>query len=194
MNVINGGAHADNNMDFQESMLVPHGFDTFGEALRAGVETFHVLKKLLKEQGKATSVGDEGGFAPDLASNAEALELLTQGDRDRRLQTGGADQPRTRRGRVGVLRQDAKKTYRLAGEGGRELDSAGLVDLYADLVGKFPLVSIEDGMNEEDWDGWKALTDRIGDEGPAGRRRPVRDQHQPGSSGGSTPASLTRCW
>jgi enolase len=161
MNVINGGAHADNNMDFQESMLVPHGFDTFEEALRAGVETFHALKKLLKDQGKTTSVGDEGGFAPDLDSNGEALELLT-----RAIETAGY-----RPGEQISLALDVaasefydKKTkvYTLAGEGGRKLDTAGLADLYVDLVGKFPLVSIEDGMDEEDWDGWKLLTDKIG--------------------------------
>jgi enolase len=162
MNVINGGAHADNNMDFQESMLVPHGFDTFSDALRAGVETFHVLKKLLKEQGKATSVGDEGGFAPDLGSNAEALEMLTKA-----IEAAGYKPGEQISLALDVAASEfydkSKKTYRLAGEGGRELDSAALVDLYADLVGKFPLVSIEDGMDEEDWDGWKALTDKIGD-------------------------------
>ncbi len=161
MNVINGGAHADNNMDFQESMLVPHGFDSFPEALRAGVEIFHTLKKLLHEQGKITAVGDEGGFAPDLGSNAEALELLT-----RAIEAAGY-----RPGEQVSLALDVaasefydrnRKVYVLAGEGGRELDAAGLTDLYAELVRKYPLVSIEDGMAEEDWDGWKLLTTKLG--------------------------------
>ena len=161
MNVINGGAHADNNLDFQESMIVPHGFDTFAEALRAGVEVFHALKKLLKEQGKVTAVGDEGGFAPDMASNAEALATLT-----RAIEAAGY-----RPGEQVSLALDVaaseffdKKAgvYVLAGEGGRRLDAGGLVDLYADLCARYPLVSIEDGMDENDWDGWKALTDRLG--------------------------------
>ena len=161
MNVINGGAHADNNLDFQESMIVPHGFDTFAEALRAGVEVFHALKKILKEQGKVTAVGDEGGFAPDMASNAEALATLT-----RAIEAAGY-----RPGEQVSLALDVaaseffdKKAgaYVLAGEGGRRLDAGGLVDLYADLCGRYPLVSIEDGMAEDDWEGWKALTDKIG--------------------------------
>jgi enolase len=162
MNVINGGAHADNNLDFQETMLVPFGFDTFPDALRAGVETFHVLKKMLREAGKTTAVGDEGGFAPDLASNAEALEMLTKA-----IEAAGYE-PGTQ---IGLALDVAasefydadKKVYRLDGEGGRELDAAGLAALYEELAGRYPLVSIEDGMDEEDWDGWKALTDRIGD-------------------------------
>lgn len=161
MNVVNGGAHADNNMDFQESMLVPHGFDTFPEALRAGVETFHTLKKLLHDGGKATSVGDEGGFAPNLASNAEALALLTQA-----IEQAGYKPGEQISLALDVAASEfydkSKKVYTLAGEGGRELDAAGLADLYVELAGKYPLVSIEDGMDEEDWDGWKRLTDKLG--------------------------------
>ena len=161
MNVVNGGAHADNNMDFQESMLVPHGFDNFADALRAGVETFHVLKKLLHDSGKATSVGDEGGFAPNLANNAEALALLTQA-----IEKAGYKPGEHISLALDVAASEfydkTKKVYTLDGEGGRELDSAGLTDLYAELVGKYPLVSIEDGMDEEDWDGWKLLTDKLG--------------------------------
>jgi enolase len=161
MNVINGGAHADNNLDFQESMVVPHGFDSFPEALRAGVETFHALKKLLKEAGKVTAVGDEGGFAPDLASNGEALALLT-----RAIESAGY-----RPGEQISLALDVaasefydrdRKLYTLSGEGGRQLDAGELVELYGDLAKRFPLVSIEDGMAEDDWDGWKALTDALG--------------------------------
>jgi enolase len=161
MNVINGGAHADNNLDFQETMLVPHGFDTFSESLRAGVEIFHALKAILRKQKKVTAVGDEGGFAPDMANNAEALATLLQA-----IEAAGY-----RPGEQVSLALDvaasefydkASKRYVLAGEGGRSLDSAALVDLYAELCAKFPLVSIEDGMAEDDWDGWKALTDRLG--------------------------------
>ena len=163
MNVINGGAHADNNLDFQESMLVPFGFDSFGEALRAGVEVFHTLKKLLSEAGKTTSVGDEGGFAPDLGSNSEGLALLTQAIEKAGYKPGE---------QIGLALDVAasefydksKKVYTLSGEGGRELDAAGMCSLYAELVGKYPLVSIEDGMDEEDWDGWKQLTDAVGNE------------------------------
>ena len=161
MNVINGGAHADNNLDFQETMLVPWGFDSFSEALRAGVEVFHTLKALLKKRGKVTAVGDEGGFAPSLASNAEALETLVEA-----IQQAGY----TPGEQIGLALDVAasefysadKQRYVLAGEGGRELDSAGLVELYADLAERFPLVSIEDGMDEDDWTGWKQLTERVG--------------------------------
>jgi enolase len=161
MNVINGGAHADNNLDFQETMLVPFGFDSFPEALRAGVETFHVLKKLLRDAGKTTSVGDEGGFAPDLGSNAEALDLLTKA-----IEAAGY-RPGEQIGlaldvAASEFYDEAKKVYRLDGEGGRELDSAGLAALYDELCGRYPLVSIEDGMDQSDWDGWKLMTDRIG--------------------------------
>ena len=162
MNVINGGAHADNNLDFQESMIVPHGFDSFPAALRAGVEVFHTLKKILSKQGKSTAVGDEGGFAPDMASNTEALGTLTQA-----IEAAGY-----RPGEQISLALDVAASeffdreagvYVLAGEGGGRLDSGALVDLYADLAGRFPLVSIEDGMDENDWDGWSTLTDRIGE-------------------------------
>ncbi|HWB75969.1 MAG TPA: phosphopyruvate hydratase [Nannocystaceae bacterium] len=161
MNVINGGAHADNNLDFQESMIVPHGFDTFPEALRAGVETFHALKKILKDGKKATGVGDEGGFAPDLANNSEGLELLV-----RAIEAAGY-----RPGEQISLALDVaasefydkgRRLYTLEGEGGRQLDATELVDLYASLADRHPLVSIEDGMAEDDWDGWKLLTEKLG--------------------------------
>ena len=161
MNVINGGAHADNNLDFQETMLVPHGFETFSEALRAGVEIFHTLKGILRKQGKVTAVGDEGGFAPDMASNAEALATLLQA-----IEAAGYKPGKQVSLALDVAASEfydkKKQRYVLAGEGGRSLDAAGLVELYAELAGKFPLVSIEDGMAEDDWDGWKALTDRVG--------------------------------
>ncbi len=161
MNVINGGAHADNNLDFQETMLVPHGFGSFSEALRAGVEIFHTLKGILRKQGKVTAVGDEGGFAPDMASNAEALATLLQA-----IEAAGYKPGKQVSLALDVAASEFydKKTrrYVLAGEGGRSLDAAGLVELYAELAGKFPLVSIEDGMDQDDWDGWKALTERLG--------------------------------
>ena len=161
MNVINGGAHADNNLDFQETMLVPHGFESFSEALRAGVEIFHTLKGILRKQGKVTAVGDEGGFAPDMASNAEALATLLQA-----IEAAGYKPGKQVSLALDVAASEfydkKKQRYVLAGEGGRSLDAAGLVDLYAELAGKFPLVSIEDGMAEDDWDGWKALTERVG--------------------------------
>jgi enolase len=161
MNVINGGAHADNNLDFQETMLVPHGFASFREALRAGVEIFHALKAILRKQGKVTAVGDEGGFAPDMASNAEALATLLQA-----IEAAGYKPGKQVSLALDVAASEFydKKTHRyvLAGEGGRSLDAAALVELYAELTAKFPLVSIEDGMDENDWDGWQALTRRIG--------------------------------
>jgi enolase len=161
MNVINGGAHADNNLDFQETMLVPFGFDRFSEALRAGVEIFHTLKKLLRGRGKVTAVGDEGGFAPSLDSNAEALETLVEAIREAGYVPGE---------QVGLALDVAasefysaeKRCYVLSGEGGRELSSAELVELYAELANRYPLVSIEDGMDEDDWTGWKQLTERLG--------------------------------
>ncbi|MEM6995775.1 MAG: phosphopyruvate hydratase, partial [Myxococcota bacterium] len=161
MNVINGGAHADNNLDFQESMIVPHGFDTFAEALRAGVEVFHTLKKLLSDAGKTTAVGDEGGFAPDLKSNAEGLALLTDAIEKTGYQPG--EQISLALDVAASEFYDADtKLYTLAGEGGRTLDSTALVSLYGELAANYPLVSIEDGMDEDDWDGWVALTQAIG--------------------------------
>ena len=161
MNVINGGVPADNTLDFQETMLVPHGFASFSEALRAGVEIFHTLKGILRKQGKVTAVGDEGGFAPDMASNAEALATLLQA-----IEAAGYKPGKQVSLALDVAASEFydKKTrrYVLAGEGGRSLDAAGLVELYAELAGKFPLVSIEDGMDQDDWDGWKALTQRLG--------------------------------
>ncbi|PRQ02865.1 Enolase [Enhygromyxa salina] len=161
MNVINGGAHADNNLDFQETMLVPFGFDRFSDALRAGVEIFHTLKRQLEASGKVTAVGDEGGFAPNLASNAEALETLMGAIRAAGYEPGV---------QIGLALDVAasefydadKQKYVLAGEGGRELSSGELVELYAELVDKYPLVSIEDGMDENDWAGWAQLTKRLG--------------------------------
>ncbi len=156
MNVINGGAHADNNLDIQEFMIVPAGFPSFPEALRAGVETFHHLKKLLASRGKVTNVGDEGGFAPSLDSGDEALALLLEA-----IGKAGYEPGKQMFLALDVAAsefyKDGKYEY-----GGKKLDSAGMIDMYAGWVDKYPLVSIEDGLDQDDWDGWKALTDRLG--------------------------------
>src|SRR4051812_14739540 len=160
MNVVNGGAHADNNVDLQEFMLMPVGAASFTEALQWGVETYHVLKKVLHDRGLSTAVGDEGGFAPDLASNEEAIKILVQ----------AIEQAGFTPGEQMAIALDPASTefyadgaYVLAGEGGRTLTPAEMVGYYADLVDRYPIVSIEDGMAEEDWDGWRAITDTIGD-------------------------------
>ena len=160
MNVINGGAHADNALDFQETMLVPHGFDTFREALRAGVETFHALRDLLKSQGKSTNVGDEGGFAPDMASNEEALGLLLQAIEQAGYTPGDQISLALDVAASEFYDADARR-YVLASEGAT-LSSEALVERYAALAARYPLVSIEDGMDENDWDGWAALTRTLG--------------------------------
>ncbi len=159
MNVLNGGEHADNNIDFQEFMIMPVGASSFSEALRWGVETYHALKKVLHDKGLSTAIGDEGGFAPNLGSNEDAVKLLLDAIEKAGL-TPGTDM---------VLASDVASTefyvdgeYRLAGEG-RTLSRDGMVELLADLVDRYPIVSIEDGMAEEDWDGWAAHTASIGD-------------------------------
>jgi enolase len=159
MNVLNGGAHADNAIDFQEFMIVPIGASSFSEGLRMGVEVFHALKATLKEQGHSTAVGDEGGFAPDLESNEQALEVLMGGIRAAGLVPGDqvaiALDPA-----VSELFQDG--SYVLEHEG-RSLSAPELTTYWADLAERYPIISIEDGMDEEDWDGWAALTGAIGD-------------------------------
>ena len=159
MNVLNGGAHADNSVDFQEFMIVPVGFEGFGRALQAGAEVFHALKKTLHEQGKSTGVGDEGGFAPDLDSNEAALQTLIQGIEAAGYKPGEE---------IGIALDPA--TSEIFGDGvydleheGRQLSADQMADYWADMAGKYPILSIEDGMDEEDWDGWKALTDRVGE-------------------------------
>jgi enolase len=157
MNVINGGVHAQNSIDLQEFMVVPVGAETFAEALRMGAETFHALKALLHGRGLATAVGDEGGFAPDLGSAGEAIEAILEAAGDAGHREGVAialDPASTEYYRDGA--------YHLEGEG-RTLSSAEMVDYLADLTERFPIVSIEDGLAEDDWDGWHLLTERIGD-------------------------------
>ena len=159
MNIINGGEHANNSLDFQEFMILPVSQNSFREALRCGAEVFHALKKLLDKKGFSTAVGDEGGFAPNLSSHAEGLQLVVQAIEAAGYFPGedvliGLDCA------ASEFYKDGK--YHLAGEG-LQLTSAQLVDYLANLADTFPIVSIEDGMAEGDWDGWKLLTDRLGD-------------------------------
>jgi len=158
MNVLNGGAHADNAVDFQEFMIAPVGAPTFSEALRMGVEVFHHLKRTLHEQGHATSVGDEGGFAPDFQSNEQALEALVAGIRAAGYEPGEQVAIALDPAVSGLLRDGR---YVLEHEG-RSLSAAELTDYWAQLCARYPIVSLEDGMAEEDWDGWSALTQRLG--------------------------------
>lgn len=158
MNIINGGAHADNNLDIQEFMIAPAGFDRFGDALRAGVEIFHHLKAILKARGKATNVGDEGGFAPDLGSGDEALELIAEAIRKAGYQTGqhiflALDVA------ASEFYDTKTKTYNYEG---KAKSAADMIDQYAKWTAAVPLVSIEDGLAEDDWAGWAALTARLG--------------------------------
>jgi enolase len=159
MNVLNGGAHADNKVDFQEFMIVPCGARTFAEGLRMGVEVFHNLKKTLHDRGLGTAVGDEGGFAPDLSSNEEALEVLMAGIRAAGYipgeQVAIAMDPA-----VSELYKDG--SYVLEHEN-RTLDADEMASYWTDLVNRYPILSIEDGMDEEDWDGWATLTGQLGD-------------------------------
>jgi enolase len=159
MNVLNGGSHAESNVDFQEFMLAPVGAASFSEALRTGTEVYHQLKKVLHGRGLSTGLGDEGGFAPDLGSNAEALDLLLEAI-DAAGYAPGTDVALAMDPTTSELYRDG--AYHLDGEG-RVLSSAEMVDLWADLVERYPIVSIEDGLDEGDWDGWKLLTERLGD-------------------------------
>jgi enolase len=158
MNVLNGGAHADNRVDFQEFMVVPCGAPTFSECLRMGAEVFHALKRTLHDRGLGTAGGDEGGFAPDLSSNEEALGMLIAG-----IQAAGYEPGED----VAIaLDPAASELYRdgsyLLEHEGRTLSAPELTDYWADVAARYPIVSIEDGMDEEDWDGWRTLTERLG--------------------------------
>ncbi|CEN80104.1 phosphopyruvate hydratase [Paraclostridium sordellii] len=160
MNILNGGEHADNNVDVQEFMILPVGAKSFREGLRMGAEVFHSLKKVLGEKGLACGVGDEGGFAPNLDSNRAALELIVEAIKKAGYEPGqdvmlGLDVAATE-----MYNKETKK-YVLAGEG-KELTSEQMVELYEDWANNFPIITIEDGLDEEDWDGWKVLTDRLG--------------------------------
>ncbi len=166
LNVLNGGAHANNSIDIQEFMLVPMGFDTFSEALRAGVEIYHVLKKEIDSQGMTTAVGDEGGFAPNLPNNRAALDLLMKGIEAAGYRPGE---------QIGLALDVAASefatgpngqaiSYALAGEGKSGLSSEDLIELYRDWIGAYPLVSIEDGLSENDHHGWGVMTEELGDD------------------------------
>jgi enolase len=160
MNIINGGAHADNNVDFQEFMIVPVGANRFSEALRAGAEIFHTLKSVLRKKGYATGVGDEGGFAPNLKSNEEAIEIILEA-----IEIAGYHA-----GNDVLLALDPAasefydgQSYVFKKSDGRKLSSDEMVGFWKDWVDKYPIVSIEDGMAENDWDGWKVLTEAVGE-------------------------------
>jgi enolase len=155
MNVINGGAHADNSIDLQEFMVVPLGASTFAEALQVGVEVFHALKGLLHERGHATNVGDEGGFAPNLSSSEEAIATIVEAAE----RAGHLD-------RIGIALDPAASEFYVDGAyrfEGREADGAGMADFYESLADRFPLVSVEDGVAEDDWEAWRTLTERLGE-------------------------------
>lgn len=160
MNIINGGEHADNNVDIQEFMIMPAGAESFKEALRMGAEIFHALKKVLKDKGYNTAVGDEGGFAPDLKSNEEALEVIMAAIKAAGYKPGD-DVLLALDVAASELYKDGK--YTLANEPQPEKTAAELVDFYADLVARYPIISIEDGLAENDWDGWKLMTEKLGD-------------------------------
>jgi len=160
MNVINGGSHADNSIDFQEYMIVPAGASSFSEAMDMGAEVFHALKSVLQAAGHVTAVGDEGGFAPNLGSNEEGITVILEAIEKAGLKPGSDV----------VLASDMAASefykdgsYVLAGEGNRSLDAEGMVDLIESLCAQYPIVSVEDGLDENDWDGWKLLTERLGD-------------------------------
>ncbi len=162
MNIINGGSHADNTVDFQEFMVIPHGADTFAEALRMGTETFHALKAVLKAKGLNTSVGDEGGFAPNLKTNEEVLDTILEAiekagykpgdDISFALDVASSEMYNKEKGIYSFFKSD--KSEKTAEE---------MVDIYANLVAKYPIISIEDGLDENDWDGWKLMTDKLGE-------------------------------
>ncbi|MDP6460877.1 MAG: phosphopyruvate hydratase, partial [Gemmatimonadota bacterium] len=160
MNIINGGSHADNNVDLQEFMIVPAGAETFSEALRMGAEIFHALKKVLAEKGLNTAVGDEGGFAPNLGSNAEALDVILSACANAGYEPGE---------KVWIALDAAASEffhdgkYVLEAEAEKERSAADMISYYEELVGRYPILSIEDGLDENDWDGWKALTARLGE-------------------------------
>jgi len=160
MNILNGGRHADNNLDLQEFMIVPVGTDKVSDAIRMGAEVFHTLKGILQKKGYNTAVGDEGGFAPNLSSNEEAIQLII-----RSIEEAGY-----RPGEDILIALDAassefykKGRYYLKGEGGKGRSSEEMIRFYEDLVDKYPIISIEDGLSEDDWEGWKILTSRLGD-------------------------------
>jgi len=161
MNIINGGEHADNNIDFQEFMIMPVGAPTFREAMRMGAEIFHALKDVLHHMGLNTAVGDEGGFAPNLPSNESAIGVILEAI-EKAGYVAGSDVKIAMDVASAEFYNKETGKYVLAGEGGKELSSNELVDFYAELCEKYPIISIEDGLDEDDWDGWKYLTEQLG--------------------------------
>lgn len=159
LNIINGGSHADNTVDFQEYMIMPLGFDSFAEALRAATEVYHHLKVILKDSGHITSIGDEGGFAPNLKNNEEPIEVILKA-----IEKAGYKPLEQIAIALDVASSELVEKggkYNLAGEG-KVLDSTGMIEYYEHLVAKYPIVSIEDGLSEDDWEGWKLLTQKLG--------------------------------
>ena len=160
MNILNGGAHATNTVDFQEYMIIPVGAESFSDAVRMGAEVFHALKKVLVKRKLSTGVGDEGGFAPDLKNDEEALTVVLEAI-EAAGYTPGQDIALALDCAASELHKDGKYTFKKSGAGTR--DAAGMVELYTKWIDEYPIVSIEDGLSEDDWDGWKLLTDAIGD-------------------------------
>jgi enolase len=162
MNILNGGSHADNAIDFQEFMVMPVGADTFSEALRMGVEVFHTLKKVLHDKGLSTNVGDEGGFAPNLSSNEEAIEVVLKAIEKAGYKPGSdifiALDPA-----ASEFYDTKAKVYHLKKSSGKKLKPAQMAEYWTAWAKKYPIISLEDGMAEDDWTGWKALTESIGD-------------------------------
>ena len=161
MNIINGGMHADNKLDFQEFMIMPINASTFSDALRIGSEIFHTLKAVLKSKGHATNVGDEGGFAPNLTSNEEAIEIILEAVTKAGYKAG-KDIVIALDSAVTEMYNSKKKIYEFHKSGEKSLDSAGMVDYWSKWVKKYPIFSIEDGLAEDDWDGWKLMTQKLG--------------------------------
>lgn len=159
MNIINGGEHANNSIDFQEFMVMPLGFDSFSDSLRCGTEVFHALKKVLNDKGLSTAVGDEGGFAPNLGSNEEAIEVIQQAVENAGYQFGDQVKIALDCASSELYNSETGK-YTLDG---KEMDSDGMCELLSGWVSKYPICSIEDALDEDDWDGWKKLTDALGD-------------------------------
>lgn len=162
MNILNGGAHADNSVDLQEFMIMPTGASSFSEGLRIGTEVFHSLKKVLKDAGHSTNVGDEGGFAPNLASNEEAIETVLKAVESAGYRPGD-DVVIALDAAASEFYDESKKVYRFKKSDGRELTSSQLVSYWTTWASNYPIASIEDGMSEDDWDGWAALTSSVGD-------------------------------
>ena len=162
MNILNGGSHADNSIDFQEFMVMPVNADTFSESLRMGTEIFHTLKKVLHDKGFSTNVGDEGGFAPNIKSNEEAIEIVLKAIEKAGFKPG-SDVFIAMDAASSEFYDSKTKTYTFKKSSGKKLKSDEMVDYWATWAKKYPIISIEDGMDEDDWDGWKKLTEKIGD-------------------------------